>query len=491
MKILGTEMVGLVICLCAAVAAQEPTHDPIEGKWAGTAGLPQDRIHVAFEFKIDEQQRIHAFLFNPVSNQYRLDLGPITRSGDTYRSDGQLSLTWKNRKLEGSMDFGAPIELERTGKLPSDSLLPSIPAGPGPQWRTKLNGAIYAPAAIREGVAYVGTTGGMFYAISVSDGSFVWNFSAGRPIHGEALITTDAVFFACDNGFLYRLDRATGKEVWRYDLGDSQASRTLPHLVDYYDPHSGEFDWDWTAPKPLLADGVLYLGSGNGTFHAVSADHGTRVWQFESKGKIRTDAVIAGDHIVFANFNGSIFALDRTSGVVVWERKTPAPFTSSPALIAGKIVIGSRGGVLLAINPENGQTIWRLGFWGSSIESVPVLDNGSRFFIGSSDMRKVSLIDSGDGSVVWRTDVYGWAWARPAVAGTRLFASAVGASPIPIRQLGSLSALDRKTGKILWRWPMPEWPGSLLNGFASSPAVEGDSLVVGGLDGALYRFPVQ
>jgi len=49
-------------------------------------------------------------------------------------------------------------------------------------------------------------------------------------------------------------------------------------------------------------------------------------------------------------------------------------------------------------------------------------------------------------------------------------------------------ALDRDTGRIVWRWVMPEWPGSLLNGFAASPVVDGDAIIVGGLDGSLYAF---
>ncbi len=64
----------------------------------------------------------------------------------------------------------------------------------------------------------------MFYAVRLSNGDFVWNFPAGRPIYGEALVTPGELFFVCDNGFLYSLNRASGKENWRYDLGDSQAS---------------------------------------------------------------------------------------------------------------------------------------------------------------------------------------------------------------------------------------------------------------------------
>jgi len=125
--------------------------------------------------------------------------------------------------------------------------------------------------------------------------------------------------------------------------------------------------------------------------------------------------------------------------------------------------------------------------WGSSVESTAVPGEGSLFYIGSSDLRRISLMDSKDGRVVWRTDVFGWAWARPAVTEKIVYASAAGGNPYDIRHLGSLNALDRATGKILWRWPAPE--GSALHtGFVAGPVVEADTVVVGGLDGNLYGF---
>jgi PQQ-like domain len=38
---------------------------------------------------------------------------------------------------------------------------------------------------------------------------------------------------------------------------------------------------------------------------------------------------------------------------------------------------------------------------------------------------------------------------------------------------------------------MPEAPGFWTNGFAASPVVDGKTLIVGGLDGTLYAFPVE
>ena len=56
------------------------------------------------------------------------------------------------------------------------------------------------------------------------------------------------------------------------------------------------------------------------------------------------------------------------------------------------------------------------------------------------------------------------------------------------RQLSSLTKLDRHNGKILWRWPMPEWPGAFLNGFVAAPVAERNLVMIGGLNGTLYAF---
>jgi outer membrane protein assembly factor BamB len=483
---------GMVLCAFAAAQETKPTPDPIEGKWSGMAGLPQDRVHIGFEFKRDEKQEIKVLVYNPVVNFFGLEVGTVSRNGNEYSAAaGPMHFILRNGKVDGTTEMGMPVQLERTSELPREMPVPELPSGPGPKWRTKLGGAIYAPVEVRGGVAYVGTTGGMFYAVRLSDGNFIWNFPAGHPIYGQALATSDDLFFVCDNGFLYRLDRASGKEIWRYDLGDAQASRVLPHQVDFNAPNSGDFDWDSTSPKPLLVDDVLYVGSGDGSFHAVKADRGTRVWRFEAKGKIRTDAVSTGTRIIFGSFDRTVYAVDRETGSQIWSRSTGSPFTGSPAIIAGKVVIGNRGGALFALDPATGQPAWRMLFWGSSVESTAVPGDAGLFYIGSSDMRRISMIDSQDGRVAWRTDVFGWAWSRPAVTTTTVYAAAVGSSPYSVRQLGSISALDRQSGKILWRWPMPEWPGSLLNGFVSAPAIEGKTLIAGGLDGTLYAFPIE
>jgi outer membrane protein assembly factor BamB len=471
----------------AASPAAGAKPDPIEGKWYGMTGPPEDRVETGFEFKRNDKGEITAYLYRPVINVFAAELpGVVARDGSSYAMKGVGAIaTLRGDRLEITRadKSGAGYALTRTAALPTEAPVPELPRGPGPKWQVKLGGAIYAPAALRDGFAYVGTTGGVLDAVSLKDGSFAWGFSAGRPIHGEALATAEHLYFACDNGFLFKLDRKTGKELWRYDLGDAQVSR-ITQVVEV-------FGYDYRAPRPALADGVLYIGAGDGGFHAVNAETGKRVWRFEAKGKIRDDALVDGPRVIFGTLDGLLYAVHRATGKELWRQDLQGDVTSSPVLVGDKLIVGTRGeGNLYALKPETGEQIWKRSFWGSWVESTAV-PRGDLFYIGSSDLRRAACYDPKDGHVVWRTDVYGSAWGRPVVTDKYVYVGAEGTSPYNIRHLGSFSALDRQTGRIAWRWPVPDLPSVVQTGFAASPAIDGDTLVVGGMDGSLYAFRAE
>jgi outer membrane protein assembly factor BamB len=252
--------------------------------------------------------------------------------------------------------------------------------------------------------------------------------------------------------------------------------------------HQKVFEWDYRSPRPALADGVLFVGSADGSFHAVKAGTGERLWRFEGKSRIRADALVHGPRVVFGNFDGTVFALDRASGREVWRRETRAFVNAAPALVGDRILVANRGGLVAALRPETGEVLWKTVLWGSSAESSAV-PGGDLFYIGASDLRRITCYDPRDGRVVWRTDVYGIAWGRPAVGEKVVYAAAGGFDPYQMRHLGGLSALDRKTGETLWRWEAPHGPDVYESGFAAGPTLAGETLIAGGMNGVLYAFP--
>jgi outer membrane protein assembly factor BamB len=470
----------------AGVAAAS-TDDPWVGKWQGTAGSERERVAVGIELRRHAEGGLAVRLTQPISNYFDAEFpGAFRVEGDRLQVEGlALDLRLRDGRLEGFYPGpNSPVVLERVGELPQPVPIPSVPAGPlaswRPKWQTRLNGQVFATPAVHEGIAYVGTTGGVLDAVRVEDGERLWTFSAGRPMFGDALVAGDAIFFACDNGYLFKLERAAGKELWRYDLGDARVSRILGHPT--------VFDWDWQGPRPVIADGVVFVGSGDGGFHAVDAATGARRWRFEGGERIRNGAAIDGEHVIFGS-GGLVFALDRATGREVWRRDVVAPVDATPVVAGDRVFVGNRGGGLYALSSADGAELWRLYFWGSWVESTPVVVDGV-LYIGSSDLRRVSAIDPVNGRVLWRSDVYGWTWGTPTIDGDRLYAGVAGGTPYFVPHVASLTALDRSTGAMLWRYPLPEVGGAHQWGIAGSPVVVGRTLVVATLDGSLYGFPL-
>ena len=456
----------------------------IEGLWLASVGSEDNRARVGLEIVRAADAGLQAFFTIDLLNFFRVPLPPLAPAGEarwTIRQyEIEIALAGERLKVSGLVDD--PVEMQRTAALPQRR--PPLAALPAPElaWRVGLGGPIYAPPALHEDRAYVGNVDGVMHAVEAATGRVVWSFSAGRPIHGEATPTADAVYFASDNGRLYRLHRDTGKEAWRYELDDGRVARILPNPF--------AFDYDHVAPRPVLADGVLYVGAADGSLHAVDAARGTRLWRFQGEGKVRGSAAVQGEAVVFGTLGNRIYQLDRQSGREAMRWETTGPVTSTPAWSGEHFIVGDRGSKLAARRPGRAEPVWSQPYWGSWIESSAVVHGGIGY-IGSGDLFLVSAFDPASGRNLWRTHVGGWVLQRPAVSGERVFVSVSGARRRPahfLEQSSGLMVLDRRDGRILRHWTAPTLPGAFLFGITAAPALSGRHALCGALDGSLYAF---
>ena len=458
--------------------------DPVLGNWWGTVTAPNETVEWGLDIRRNDKGEIVVAITQPGANYFDMAVpGTAVRDGAKVRLEPlRLEGTLEGDRLSGKLGRAqVPFELRRVATLPALAPVPDLPTGPGPRWQTRLGGQVFASPAVADGVAYVGTTGGVFHAVKTADGSFAWTFSAGRAILGAARLDGDALYFTCDNGYLYKLERATGKEVWRYDLGDERVPRILPHPA--------VFDWDWHAPRPLVAGGMVFVGSGDGSFHAVDAASGTRRWRATTGGKVRGGAALAGDRVIVGSADHFLYAFDRASGRELWKHDTEAAIEDEPLAIGDRVFVGNRGIGMMALSVETGEQLWRTTFWGSWLESTPALVDGV-LYVGSSDLGRVSALDPATGRVLWRSDAYGWTFGTPLVAGDRIYAGAAGGTPYFIRHVAGFLRLDRATGKVVARWPLADSGGHQW-GIAGSLALAGDTVVATTIDGSIYAFPAS
>jgi polyvinyl alcohol dehydrogenase (cytochrome) len=120
-------------------------------------------------------------------------------------------------------------------------------------------GVVHATPAVVDGYVYFGTVNKATFYKLTPDGKVKWSFRLtarddrvsdlfNNGVYSSALVTGDSVYFATLAGFIYALDRDTGKEKWRVDM----QAKTFPdaHMLN------GTFS------SPILADGKIVVAGG-------------------------------------------------------------------------------------------------------------------------------------------------------------------------------------------------------------------------------------
>jgi outer membrane protein assembly factor BamB len=129
-----------------------------------------------------------------------------------------------------------------------------------------------------------------------------------------------------------------------------------------------------TWAPPVVADDTIYVGTEKGTFHAVRASDGGKVWTWSGPHRIDGAALIAGDRVYFIDGAVDLVCLDRLTGALAWRTPLhdvglaggPAPDNptfnhrcATPLLLRGVLYAGSSDGGIYALDAATGNKLWR------------------------------------------------------------------------------------------------------------------------------------
>jgi len=237
-----------------------------------------------------------------------------------------------------------------------------------PSWIAEIGAPLWPGTTLWHGVVYAGAEDGRMHALDAGTGHERWTFAAGGPIRTRAVVSGDALYFQADDGVLYALAADTGRERWRLRVTEKAILRRPPS-----DPGSR---FDRFGSDVAVAHGRLFLGTHDGRLLCLDPAGGREVWRFESGDSVLAAPAVEGGRVYFGSFDGHVYALDEKAGTLVWKYDTGKPVVSTPVLAREHVIVGSRSYDLLALDARTGALAWKRYIWFSWVESSPVLRDG-------------------------------------------------------------------------------------------------------------------
>jgi outer membrane protein assembly factor BamB len=245
------------------------------------------------------------------------------------------------------------------------------------------------------------------------------------------------------------------------------------HTGIYRAPESeklGKLNWKFKTggaifSSPVVANGIIYIGSEDSNLYAVSADAGTMVWKFRTSGAVSSSPAVYDQTVYFTSYDGYCYAADAKTGKEKWKFKT-----------GGEKKVGAFG--LWTMKPQDQ---YMEDLWDFFLSSPVVGESGSGplLYFGSSDGNLYTL-DAQNGNLKWKFKTNGIIHTSPALNNGTVF-------------IGSwdtyMYALDALTGKEKWKFKTRDQPGMhLLEGIQASPVIDDSIVYFGARDGYFYAL---
>jgi len=236
---------------------------------------------------------------------------------------------------------------------------------------------------------------------------------------------------------------------------------------------------------PVIADGTVYLGDLDGTFHAFDLATGATKWTFKTEAAgFPSAAAVSLDPaqplVVVGDDTGIVRAFDRLVGKLAWEYETEGEISGGPTIIAGddgsRVLVGSQDASLSCLRLADGKPLWKHSI-ADQIRCSPTVARsaeGERVFLAGCD-GKLHVIDAQSGEEKAAVQIDGPTGTTPATHGDRVFFGTEG---------GGFFAIDFLEAEVAWRGK------SAVNGqsYRSSAAIAGDLVIVGSRGKAVEAF---
>ncbi|CAG0996619.1 MAG: PQQ-like beta-propeller repeat protein [Anaerolinea sp.] len=252
-------------------------------------------------------------------------------------------------------------------------------------WAAHGNRLFTRPVLGEDNLIYVGSYGHQLYAYSPAASPREVNIPSFAPTPGAVPLIADPLYY---NGAVYQgqgdkginvLDAKTGalrtaftdtqNGIWAAPLIDSATNTLYFASMDQslYALTADTMTLRWKLPldgavggTPLLADGVLYVGTFNSEMIAVdvSKDQPEILRRFKTKGWVWSTPVLSEGILYFGDMSGAVYALNSADFSPKWQAQVEGAARGRVAVVDDKVIAAGEQRYLKAFNRESGALMW-------------------------------------------------------------------------------------------------------------------------------------
>jgi len=318
------------------------------------------------------------------------------------------------------------------------------------RWTFPTGARIVSSPVLLDGVIYFGSNDNNVYAVAADSGRQLWAHATGGTVAATPAVAGGFVYAGSYDGRFYALDAKTGATRWKFRTGGERRyeARGLhgfqPRTQTIADPY------DLYLSSPVVANGTVYFGSGDGNVYALDAASGALRWKFATGDIVHASPAFADGVVYVGSWDSWFYAIDAATGKERWRfhggedalMHNQVGFQSSPAVVDGVVYTGCRDANLYALDAKTGAEKWKLYHDGSWVISSPAVAGG-KIYYATSDSALFDIVDAATGKPDVQEHGNSFMFSSAAIAGDVVV---MGVSN------GSLEARDRASGKLLWEF---------------------------------------
>lgn len=207
-------------------------------------------------------------------------------------------------------------------------------------WEQDVGGMVYAPLSLANGILLAADVGGKLLAYDVADGHLRWQKELEGEIRCRPVVDGGRVLTVTTSGHLYVHLLDDGRLEWDTAVGDGSTA---------------------FFGAPLVAGGVVYLGSTDRRLYAIDVDPGERreLWSVETGAELQTSPVMLGGTLFAATVEGTVVAI--RDGQILDTMEVGGTMRNSPALDGDRILLVNDTGRLVSVSFVDGRfrTNWQ------------------------------------------------------------------------------------------------------------------------------------